>query len=86
MKMKSDNKTVRILRLLFNLKLRYIGTMAAANMITALAKCSRFPSNNLVNFLSSALTYTYFAQYQIMGSTTGSHFRVPKMGFVSMLI
>jgi hypothetical protein len=38
MKMKSDNKIVRILRLLFNLKLRYIGTMAAASMITALAK------------------------------------------------
>jgi len=29
---------VRILRLLFNLKLRYMGIMAAANMITALAR------------------------------------------------
>jgi hypothetical protein len=38
MKMKSDNKTVRILRLLFNLKLRYSGIIAAANMIAALTK------------------------------------------------
>lgn len=36
--MKTANKTVRILKLLFNLKLRYIGTMAAANMRTALPK------------------------------------------------
>jgi hypothetical protein len=53
MRMKSDNKTVRILRLLLNLKLRYTGTMAAANMITPLAKWIRFSSNKLINFYGS---------------------------------
>ena len=35
---------------------------------------------------SSALIHRYFAVIQIVNPTSGSHFRVPKMGFVSMLI
>lgn len=59
--MKTANKTVRILRLLFNFKLRYIGTIAAANIITALLKWSIFPSDKFVNQLDSLLTYRYSA-------------------------
>jgi len=47
--MKTANKTVRILRLLFNFKLRYIGTIAAANIMTALLKWSIFPSDKFAN-------------------------------------
>jgi plastocyanin len=35
---------------------------------------------------SSALIHRYLAVIQIVNPTSGSHFRVPKMGFVSMLI
>ena len=35
---------------------------------------------------SSALIYRYFAVFQIVNPTSGSHFRVPKMGFVTIFI
>ena len=36
--------------------------------------------------MSSALIHRYFGVIQIVNPTSGSRFRVPKMGFVSMLI
>jgi hypothetical protein len=43
-------------------------------------------NNTETEIFRQTLIHRYFAVIQIVNPTSGSHFRVPKMGFVTMLI